>query len=53
MLFATFITLLLVPCLYLFFEDLQRGFGKTARYVRTGLRGREDPPPAETPSPAE
>ncbi|MEQ9651854.1 MAG: efflux RND transporter permease subunit [Sandaracinaceae bacterium] len=52
-LFATFITLLLVPCLYLFFEDLQRGFGKTARYVRTGLRGREDPPPAETPSPAE
>lgn len=50
-LFATFITLLLVPCLYLFFDDLQRGFGKTVRYVRSGLRGREEPPPE--PSPAE
>ena len=52
-LFATFITLLLVPSLYLIVEDVARLFGIGTKFVREGIRGRRDaPPPPHDPVPA-
>jgi multidrug efflux pump subunit AcrB len=42
-LFATFITLLLVPCLYLVFEDLRRGLERLVGFFRRGLGGGAGP----------
>jgi len=42
-LFATSITLILVPAIYLIMEDMIRIFANTARYIR-GKRERETPP---------
>ena len=46
-LFATFITLLLVPSLYMIIEDLQRLLRKAIATVRHGWTG--EPPPADVP----
>ncbi|HJL19670.1 MAG TPA: efflux RND transporter permease subunit [Sandaracinaceae bacterium LLY-WYZ-13_1] len=46
-LFATFITLLLVPCLYLIFEDLGRLLARMIAFFKQGFSG--EPPPADAP----
>jgi multidrug efflux pump subunit AcrB len=50
-LFATFITLLLVPSLYLIIEDIKALFTRTLRFVRAGITGRHHhgPPPPDVP----
>ncbi|MBX3271806.1 MAG: efflux RND transporter permease subunit [Sandaracinaceae bacterium] len=50
-LFATFITLLLVPALYLIIEDVGRVVRRIVRFVREGIRGRADAV-AAPPAPA-
>jgi len=47
---ATFITLLLVPALYLIIDDMVKLVQNTARFVRVGVRGRHDDAPAPGPS---
>ncbi len=47
-LFATFITLLLVPSLYLIIEDVQHAVVRSARFIREGVLGRRDTPTADT-----
>ena len=53
-LFATFITLVLVPSLYLIIEDIKAAFTRTVRFVRAGITGRHhhEPPHPETDAPA-
>lgn len=47
-LFATFITLLLVPALYLIFDDVGRGLGRLVAFFRQGLLG-GTPPSSDAP----
>lgn len=48
-LFATFITLVLVPALYLIVEDLQEGTAHVIRFVREGVTGHRDPASVDAP----